>query len=366
MNRRNIILGICLPLLVFQMSTGQNVSSTNMPNQAAAIADAAPITPMPSNSAEILKLAARMNGLNSPDIQPWHIKVHYDAFDSDGNKKNSGSYEEFWISATKYKRSYVSNSFNQTDFATEHGLYRAGNQEWPGLLEGKIRPVVLEPVPANIRIHDFKLKRSNQSFGSLKLQCIILEPQNSQSFHVVGYPDNARFVHYCLGQQQPVLRFYSQGAGAFDTLYNDIVEFQGRYLARDISVTNEGKPFLTVHVETIEKLTLIPDLSPSSNAIGPITTVKMDIAALQGYIVNRAFPRYPENARLEGIQGEVVVKFTVGKDGKVVSTEAVSGPLLLRDAATDCVRQWRFNPFLLIGQPVEVESTAKIIFTLGG
>jgi protein TonB len=89
------------------------------------------------------------------------------------------------------------------------------------------------------------------------------------------------------------------------------------------------------------------------------------MATLQKFLVKRAFPEYPENARLNHIQGDVVVEFTVAKDGKVIATEAVSGPEMLRNAATSCVRQWKFEPFLVAGEPADVESTAKIMFVLG-
>lgn len=247
-------------LIRFSNEQGQNVTPAKVPNEASAAAGGASMTPMPRDPAEILALGARVNGLSGPDIQPWHIKLQYKTFNSDGSEKDSGSYEEFWISAKKYKRSYISSSFTQTDFATERGLFRVGNQNWPGFLEEKLRSILIEPVPSNIQINDIKLKKADQSFGPLLLRCIVLEPKNSLPVRVIGYPDSSRFVHYCLGQEQPVLRFYSQGAGTFDTLYNDIILFQGHYLARDVRVTNQGKPLLSLHVETLENLTNVADL----------------------------------------------------------------------------------------------------------
>lgn len=369
MNRRNIHLLIStvlfLALFPFRAIAAQNIPSVNVPDKISAAHAATP--PMPKDPAEILALGAKTNGLNSPEIQPWHIKLNYEIFDKDGSKKEAGSYEEFWVSAKKYKRSYASSTFTQTDFATEHGLYRLGNQNWPGFLEEMVRSILIEPIPSTIQIHDTKLRKSDQSFGSLRLQCIILEPKNALPVHVTDYPDSSRFVHYCLGQKEPVLRFYSQGTGAFDTLYNDIVLFQGHYLARDVQVTDEGKPLLALHLETLETLANVADLSPPSDAIGPITgKVKIDMAILQKFFVKRVFPQYPGNARLNHIQGEVVVKFTVGKNGQVISTGALSGPEILREAATSCVKQWKFRPFLVEGEPVEVECTTKVMFMLGG
>ena len=61
----------------------------------------------------------RTNGMQSADLQPWHIVVTYDQFDEDGDNVHSGVYEEYWAGAKKYKRIYKSDNLNETDYATE-------------------------------------------------------------------------------------------------------------------------------------------------------------------------------------------------------------------------------------------------------
>ena len=86
---------------------------------------------MPTDPQVILDSAAKLNGLSAPGVLPWHIKATYQAFAEDGKPPISGSYEEFWISEKKFKRSYSSQAFSQTDFGTELGLYRSGRPDWP-------------------------------------------------------------------------------------------------------------------------------------------------------------------------------------------------------------------------------------------
>lgn len=65
-----------------------------------------PATPNPSaptDAKELLLTAAKVNGLESPGLKPWHIVVSYDKFDEDGDNVDSGTYEEFWISPKLYK-----------------------------------------------------------------------------------------------------------------------------------------------------------------------------------------------------------------------------------------------------------------------
>jgi hypothetical protein len=65
-----------------------------------------------------LSKAAALNGLQSTDLQPWHIVVTYDQFDEDGDNVHSGVSEEYWAGAKKYKRIYKSDKLNETDYAT--------------------------------------------------------------------------------------------------------------------------------------------------------------------------------------------------------------------------------------------------------
>jgi TonB family protein len=75
-------------------------------------------------------------------------------------------------------------------------------------------------------------------------------------------------------------------------------------------------------------------------------------------------PVYPEEARKKGISGTVRLHVIVAKDGSIKQLEVMSGHALLQQAALDAVRQWRYQPTLLNGSPVEVDTTIDVIFAL--
>jgi protein TonB len=64
------------------------------------------------------------------------------------------------------------------------------------------------------------------------------------------------------------------------------------------------------------------------------------------------------------VSGTVVLQGIIAKDGHIKNLKVVSGPSLLQDAALDAVRQWMYRPYLLNGEPVEVETTINVVFTL--
>jgi TonB family protein len=101
------------------------------------------------------------------------------------------------------------------------------------------------------------------------------------------------------------------------------------------------------------------------NASGSATPpVEIAPAIADGYIASRVEPEYPAAAREQGLQGVAVLNAVVSKDGAVKELDAMSGDAILVAAASDAVRQWRFKPFFLNGQPAEFQTRITVTFRL--
>jgi protein TonB len=83
-------------------------------------------------------------------------------------------------------------------------------------------------------------------------------------------------------------------------------------------------------------------------------------------IITQTRPTYPPLARQARIQGTVTLHAIIDKEGRVAQLEVVSGHPLLVQAALDAVKQWRYKPTQLNGDPVEVDTTIQVTFTMGG
>ena len=81
--------------------------------------------------------------------------------------------------------------------------------------------------------------------------------------------------------------------------------------------------------------------------------------------ISQTQPIYPALARAARIQGTVVLDAIIRKDGSVGELRVISGHPLLVRAAEDAVQRWRYQPTLLSGEPVEVETTVTVTFELG-
>jgi periplasmic protein TonB len=82
-------------------------------------------------------------------------------------------------------------------------------------------------------------------------------------------------------------------------------------------------------------------------------------------IITQTHPVYPPLARQARIQGTVILHAIIDKDGQVAKLEVVSGHPLLVQSALDAVKQWRYKPTQLNGDPVEVDTTIQVTFTMG-
>lgn len=116
-------------------------------------------------------------------------------------------------------------------------------------------------------------------------------------------------------------------------------------------------------------------IAPSSSAdqsvvgtpqphLGPPLRVRVSAGVAQGLLVSKVSPQYPQDARDQRIQGVVVMRAIIDKEGNVANIQLISGHPLLAPPAIESVKQWKYQPYLLNGAPVEVETQITVNFTL--
>jgi protein TonB len=84
---------------------------------------------------------------------------------------------------------------------------------------------------------------------------------------------------------------------------------------------------------------------------------------METLLLSRVEPVYPPEAQTEHIEGVVVLRITIDKGGNVYKAESVSGTPQLVPAAVEAVKQWKYRPYLIGLDPVEVETSVEISFT---
>jgi protein TonB len=94
--------------------------------------------------------------------------------------------------------------------------------------------------------------------------------------------------------------------------------------------------------------------------------VRVSQGVSQGLLIHRVQPMYPPLARQARIQGTVVLQAEISKDGTIENLRLISGHPMLAPSAIEAVKQWRYKPYFLNGEPVAVETQITVNFTLAG
>ena len=98
----------------------------------------------------------------------------------------------------------------------------------------------------------------------------------------------------------------------------------------------------------------------------PPKSISISAGVMAGMLLVKTNPVYPPIARAASVSGTVVLQATISKTGTIENLRVVSGPPLLQQAALEAVKTWRYRPYLLMGVPVDVQTTINVVFSLGG
>ncbi len=99
--------------------------------------------------------------------------------------------------------------------------------------------------------------------------------------------------------------------------------------------------------------------------VGAQELKQVSIEEAAQHLSKRVEPKYPRQAEIVHVQGDVIVRVTIDENGKVTDAKGVSGHPLLLDSAASATREWTFEPFLENGKPIPVSALVKVGFSLG-
>jgi TonB family protein len=106
--------------------------------------------------------------------------------------------------------------------------------------------------------------------------------------------------------------------------------------------------------------------SQNTEGVSGASAVRLPSEVQAGAKIGGVPPHYPPIARQSHIQGTVVLRAIIGKDGSIKNLRMLDSPdSSLTEAAMNAVQTWQYRPYLLRGQPVEVQTTISVNFALG-
>jgi len=312
---------------------------------------------------ERLHSANATNAIDDPQMKPWHLKMSFQLFDSKGVATENGTVEEWWAGPSMHKIVYTSPSYASTQVQTKDGLYRSrGASSAPELLH-QILLQVVHPMPSDEDITDSKPEMRTESFGKGKFDCIMLTQVIKGT---VGVPLGL-FPTYCFDHDLDSLRI-SYDFGSELTVRNNLGKFLGRSVPINQTTSFASVNAITAHIEALQTMPLtegdfVP--APELEKVNP-NPVTVSPGVVAGAKIQGIPPIYPERAKQNHVSGRVAISARIGRDGRIHSMKLISTPDPdLAIAALAAVRQWTYKPYLLNGEPTEVQTTITVNFNFG-
>lgn len=324
--------------------------------------------PLPSNPEAMLNAAASSYDLQAATTKPWHLRILYQLYDQDEKPSESGTLEYWWASPERSRESLTRGKIARSRWHTTDGKTLAVASGRFNFSESGLLNQFLSPLPSPDQFNDrtTRFQKETEKFGSTDAPCVMLIPKglalDSES------PSAGLFPTYCFDPKFPLL-VARLAWGAPTIGYGSFLRFAGHYLAGSVTEYERGRKILTAKVDSAEGMqpddpAMIPPPDATENPF--VQKVGVASGVMAGHRIGGTQPTYPENAKAARQSGTVVLQALIGLDGRIHDLRVISAPALsLAIAAMQSVQTWQYSPYLLNGEPVEVETQINVVFTLG-
>lgn len=307
-----------------------------------------------------LHAAEAGSSLEAPGLRPWHLKLAVQLYDDKGAPTDAGTIEEWWHGASARRVTYALPNFALTEVHNAQGDFRTKDAPSIPIQLEVLLNQVLHPMPPPEEIDAATPYLEKKTFGKVQLDCIML----TQPLVGVPFPPIGLFPTYCFDPGSSALRL-SYNYGSQLIARNAVGKFQGKSVATDILIQEVATRTASAKVVTLEsRASDATDIDPVVD-LAPVIVNPVLVASgvIAGSIIEKVPPIYPEGARQRHVSGTVLLHAIIGRDGRVHSLRFLKVPdSELAMAAVAAVRKWRYKPYLLNGEPTEVDTTITVNF----
>jgi hypothetical protein len=309
----------------------------------------------------VLDKGVKATGLTSPaltgaDIPAWHLKANYSLYDpAKGSVTESGSFEEWYTGPYTWHRIYTEKKQSASEWSTGHVKQfkaKEGKLDLVKLDQAVARPLV-DPVfqAANYK-PSVEMTFQAGTFEGLTLDCV---SASSPSQAAGAIDPDALFPRLCFDVKDSTLRFITTSTTI--TAYSNFKPLGSRSIANKVEVKPYNRLGTALDITLLEPLGAADQaqITPPGNAVPvPYAHQTSDAPLVPVRITECAYPMEARNAQEHGL---VMIPVIIRKDGSVKSNGSAMGPQHLAMAAGDCVGNYKFEPFKIDGEPVDVSDT---------
>ena len=307
-----------------------------------------------------LQRVTQASSLDGIDARPWHAKLALTVFDDSGKNPVEGTIE-YSRSGADWLRVVTLGPNSQTQLHHDNHTFSGITGNGVPYIADAALDEFLHAGPSQSEIDASEPELRKQNFGKVSLDCIML----TKKMKMVAFPPLGLFPTYCLLSGSDRLAASYDFGGRTVTINRS-----GKFLNHDVPMEFsmvEGSVLVAK-----AKLTSLATFEPAQDTFLPGTqlvpvadTARISSGVMQGQILTKIQPSYPEAAKASHISGTVVLRAIIGRDGHVHLLQVMSAPEPnLAIAALAAVRKWTYKPYLLNGEAVDVDTTVIVNFNL--
>ncbi len=309
-----------------------------------------------------LQSASQTATLETAGTPAFQLQASFDTYDYLGKPDGSGTLTEEWLAPGTQRRVITFRGLTWTQVAHDGKVRVTGSSFEPSFMERRLVDALLSPGPSAQRARDVAPSYKSLKVGTMTLDCVILAPVD-----VVKASNSADKLPsaYCLSENPRIIRLVEERY-ALVLAYNHFVKLGDHLAAKDVTISRGKILRGTIHVTNFQAA---PTLQESGFALpaGPDSSaedVMVGSGVMSGELVNKVQPRYPEDAKQAHLAGAVTLAAHIDKAGSISHLEVISTPSeSLADASLLAVRQWKYKPYLVNGEPTPVDTTITVNFS---
>lgn len=318
-----------------------------------------------------LRQAATANNLDAPGSPPFHLKLAValdarpDAFPP--RSAEQGAIELWWSAPDQQRIAYDFPSYKAVVLLSGADAYRTpGTEAVPYLLHYTLEHFLHPVLAQDAAIAALRLKASQRTLKSGSLDCIDIALPPTKPGEPL--PTFARNVpeQYCFDPGSPILRITYDLAGQ-DTIRNRLGNFRSIHVPIDLQYSFSGKPYVEAHLDQLQgqAAPYAATLSHDGLDLIPGPPKPMPGALVAGSILKKDNPLYPQLAKMNHVQGSVLLHAIIGADGRISKLDVIGSPdRSLSESALFAVRNWTYKPYLLNGVPTSVETEITVDYAI--
>jgi len=308
-----------------------------------------------------LRAAEKETSLNAEDVKPFYLKLSAQLFDAKGKPSEQGTVEVYWKDSDRQKRVYTFPSYTATEVHVGNKLFRTADAKSPPEMAMVLAEQMLHPMPKVDQIDTSQPQIQKVTLGKAPLDCIMLARSIGSSAPI----PMGLFPTYCFDAGSSVLRVTSNYGGEV-MLRNLTSTFQQRRIAMDVVISEKQIEAAEGKLEKLEQRDALDAEFATDGLLPAVSPTKVAAGVIAAFALSKVDPIYPAIARAEHVQGTVTLHAIIAKDGHIQDLKVMSSPdPNLSIAAIDAVRRWRYKPYTLLGDPVEVDTTINVNFAFG-